>query len=86
MIREEIQKGKLRERAENRSWGFEKRLEEEKGSELARLCCEKMRGRAREGKPAQIGKRREGNSLKIEDGRLERWKRKKKKMMLGLAS
>jgi len=50
MIKEEIQRGKLKERAGKRAWGFEKRLEEGKGSKLARLCCEEMRGKAGEGK------------------------------------
>lgn len=50
MLREEIKRGKLRERAGKRVWGFEKRLEERKGSEVTRLCWNEMRKRSREGK------------------------------------
>lgn len=38
LMREELQREKLWERAGRRAWGFEKRLEEGKGNELARLC------------------------------------------------
>ncbi|XP_039303441.1 uncharacterized protein LOC120357339 [Solenopsis invicta] len=38
MVREEIQRGKLRERAGIRAIGFEKRLEEGRGSELVKKC------------------------------------------------
>lgn len=37
-------------RAGLRTWGYEKRLEEGKGGELARICWEEMRKRARKGK------------------------------------
>jgi len=50
LLREEIKRYKLRERAGRRAWGFEKRLEEGKGSELTRLCWEEMRERCRKGK------------------------------------
>ncbi|KMQ81435.1 hypothetical protein RF55_26332, partial [Lasius niger] len=40
MIREEMQRNKLRGRAARRAWNFEKRLEEGKGGELARKCLE----------------------------------------------
>lgn len=36
LIREELQRKKLSERAGRRAWGFEKRLEKGKGSVLAR--------------------------------------------------
>lgn len=47
MVREEWQRGKLRERAERRAWGFERRLEEGGGNEIARRCWEEMRKRTR---------------------------------------
>jgi len=50
IVREEVKRNKLRERAVKRAWGFEKRLEEGKGSELTRLCWEEMREKCREGK------------------------------------
>jgi hypothetical protein len=50
MVREELQREKLRGRAGRRAWSFEKRLEEGKGSELARECLEEMKGRWRKGK------------------------------------
>lgn len=48
MVREEIQREKLRGRAGNRAWGFEKRLERGEGSELARMRWEEIRMRAKE--------------------------------------
>lgn len=50
LVREEIQREKLRERAGKRTWEFEKRLEEGKGSKLARICWEELKGRSREEK------------------------------------
>ena len=47
MVREEWQRGKMRERAGRRAWGFEKRLEEGKGSSLARRCWEEIRDKRR---------------------------------------
>lgn len=38
LVRENLQRDKLRERAGRRAWGYERRLEEEKGNELARSC------------------------------------------------
>lgn len=38
LVREKLQRDKLRERAGRRAWGYERRLEEGKGSELARSC------------------------------------------------
>lgn len=50
LIREEIKRGKLRERVRKRAWGFEERLKEGKGSELTRLCWKELKEGAREGK------------------------------------
>ena len=50
MVREELQRGLLRGRAGMRAWGFEKKLEEGEGGELARLCWEEMKGRFKRGK------------------------------------
>ncbi|KAL6418647.1 hypothetical protein ACFW04_011936 [Cataglyphis niger] len=47
MVREELQKEKLRDRAVRRAWGFEKKLEEGRGSEITRRCWEKLRERCR---------------------------------------
>jgi len=49
MIREELQRDKLRGRAGRRAWGFEERLAEGRGSELARRCWEEMRERGKRG-------------------------------------
>lgn len=38
LVREKLQRDKLRERAGRRAWGYERRLQEGKGSELARSC------------------------------------------------
>lgn len=50
MVKEEVQRDKLRGRAGSRAWGYEKRLEREEGSKLARICWEKIRMRTREGR------------------------------------
>ncbi|KMQ90926.1 hypothetical protein RF55_9258, partial [Lasius niger] len=49
MVREELQSDKLRGRAGKRAWGFEKRLEEGRRSEIARrdemrVRCKKKKG------------------------------------------
>ncbi|XP_077280504.1 uncharacterized protein LOC143907534 [Temnothorax americanus] len=49
MIREELQREKLRGRAVMRAWGYEKKLEEGKGGELARECWEEVKRRAKRG-------------------------------------
>lgn len=36
MVREELQRDKIKGRAGTRTWGFERRMKEGKGSELAR--------------------------------------------------
>lgn len=57
MIREEVKRGKIRER--KRAWGFEKRLEKGKGSEVTRLCWNEMRKRSREGRIKMGGGKKE---------------------------
>jgi len=48
MVREELQREMLRERAGIRAWGFEERLERGEGSRIARLCWEEIKSRALE--------------------------------------
>lgn len=50
MVREELQRIKLKRRGGRRAWGYEKRLEEGRGSELARRCWEEMKERFKRGK------------------------------------
>lgn len=45
LVREELQKGKLRERAEIRARDFKKRLLEDRGSFLARKCLKEVERR-----------------------------------------
>lgn len=66
LVREELQREKLRGRTGRRAWRFEKRLEEGKGNVLARRCWEKMREELWTGKGESEWKRRGGRSLKIE--------------------
>lgn len=49
MIREEWQRGKLREREGRRAWKFERRLEESRRSEIVRRCWKEMRISSRRG-------------------------------------
>lgn len=51
LVREELQRYKLKERAGKRAWEYEKRLEEGRGGELVR-CWEEMKERSKEGKIA----------------------------------
>ncbi|XP_043276027.1 uncharacterized protein [Venturia canescens] len=46
MVREELQRDKLKVRSGMRAWGYEKRLETGKGGELARRCRGEMKRRA----------------------------------------
>lgn len=45
MVREELQRFRLGGRGGRRAWGYEKRLEEGRGSELARMCLAEMKER-----------------------------------------
>ncbi|KAL6421076.1 hypothetical protein ACFW04_013600 [Cataglyphis niger] len=47
MVREELQREKIRGRARRRAQGFEKKLEEGRGSGIARRCWEKLRERSK---------------------------------------
>lgn len=49
MVREELQRDKLMGRAGMRAWGYERKLDEGKGGELARWCWEELRERAKRG-------------------------------------
>lgn len=55
LVREELQRERLGERAGRRAWGFEKRLEKGKGNELARMCWEEIRGRGGRGDDLRLG-------------------------------
>lgn len=50
LVRKELQRKKLRGRADRRSWGYEKSLQKGRASELARRCWEEMGERCKEGK------------------------------------
>ena len=50
MVREELQRGMMKGGAGMRAWGYERKLEEGKGGELARECWEEMKRRMRRGK------------------------------------
>jgi len=75
MIREESQRDKLRVRAGRRAWGFEERVAERKGSELARECWKEIRERIkRRGRLSGEGKsflRRGGEAEVVEREREE---------------
>jgi len=50
MVREEVKGGKMRGRAGKRAWKFEKRIEEERGGEMAKKCLREINERWRRGK------------------------------------
>lgn len=58
MMREEIQRDNLRGRTGRRAWKFDERLEERRGSDIARKCLEKIKERCR--------KKRAGSEWEIE--------------------
>ncbi|EFN75876.1 hypothetical protein EAI_03061 [Harpegnathos saltator] len=60
-----MQRELMRGRAGMRAWGYEKRLEEGKGGEIARRCWMEMRNRARRGK--EVGKWEEERRRFFED-------------------
>lgn len=49
MVRKELDKDKLKERAEMRAWKYKKMLEEGGREKLARACLEETNNRARRG-------------------------------------
>ncbi|KZC06760.1 hypothetical protein WN55_07533 [Dufourea novaeangliae] len=49
IIREEMQRAKLKGKAGMRAWGYERKLEKGQGGELARRCWEEIKGWARKG-------------------------------------
>jgi len=72
LVREELQREKLRCRAARRAWGYEKRLEEGRGSELGRECRSEMKKRFKEGKTRaewENGRRRfwKNRGIRIEE-------------------
>lgn len=71
LLREELQREKLRVRAGRRTWGFERRLEEGRGSSLARGCWEEMRGRAKVGKAGSQWERERKEFFEVRGGKLD---------------
>lgn len=58
MIREELERKQMSSRAPRRAYGFERRLDEERGGELARICLEEVRGNMeREKREFGVGKK-----------------------------
>lgn len=50
LIKEKLQREKIRSRAGRRAWEYEKRLEKGRREELARLCWEELKEKGRRGK------------------------------------
>lgn len=50
MIREEMQREKMRKRAGKRAWEYKRRIEEKREGTLIRRCWEKIKGRNKAGK------------------------------------
>lgn len=45
MVRNEVEREKMRGRASKRAWKFERKLKEGKGGEIAKKCLEEMKER-----------------------------------------
>lgn len=54
MVREELKRKILRARAGIRAWGYVRRLEQGRGSGIARRCCEEWRGRESEREDGEV--------------------------------
>lgn len=67
LVRAELQRKKLRVRAGMRVWGFEKRLEEERGSELARKCWREVKKKVEGRKWDRGGKKRKESFSGIDE-------------------
>lgn len=67
MIREKLQREKLRTRAGRRAWRMEERLAGGRGSELVRKCWEEVRERAKRGGDCRVGKGKGRVSSKTEE-------------------
>lgn len=72
MVREELQREKIKFRAAKRAWGFERRIEQKRGGELAEKCWEEVRKRGKKGKEmgGWEGERRkffENRGVKVEE-------------------
>ena len=77
MIREELQRDKVKTRAGRRAWTFEGRLAEGKGSALARKCWEEMRERMERGKEISAWERERQDFFRergIEGNEWEKWR------------
>lgn len=82
MVREELQREKLEGRAGMRAWGYEKKLEEGGGGELARRRWEEIKRRAKDRK-ARMGWEEERRSFYEDRGwRLEEVERRKEEGLL----
>lgn len=79
MIREKLQREKLRTRAGRRAWRMEERLAGDRGSELVRKCWKEVRERARKGGGRLSGWERERQSFFEDRNRDGRWKERGKK-------
>jgi len=74
MVRKELQREKLRCRAARRAWGYEKRLEEEKGNGLGRECRGEIKKRFEKGKVISEWKEKEvleGKKYRNKEGKKE---------------
>lgn len=69
MLKEELQREKLRGRAGRRAWEYEERLREGGGSALARMCLGEMREIFREGRVKSNWERERKCSWKREAGK-----------------
>lgn len=66
LVRKELQRNKLREKAGEKVWKFEERLEEKKGSDIAKKIFGENERKCRKGRiKYQSGRRKEKNFLQV---------------------
>ncbi|XP_024883667.1 trichohyalin-like [Temnothorax curvispinosus] len=90
MVRDELEREKMRARASKRAWKFERKLEEGRGGEIARKCLEEMKERWKRGKIIGRWEQErkgylEGIGVEVEEEeevleRKEKWKEKQERM------
>jgi len=83
MVREELERDKLRGRAARRAWNFEKRLEEGKGGKLAKDCLEEIKKRIEKGRRVSNWEKEREEYFKGKGLGELAWKREEKEGMIG---
>jgi len=75
LVREEMQREKMRSKTGRRAWGMEKRLEKGKGSRIVQACLKEISDRAAKGKELSVWERERSQFFKDRGGEVARMER-----------